>query len=416
MIDPYENYKEVKLKNGISLFYSEISMPWIKARLVVHGGAKDDLEGLEGTAHFVEHLLSHNVKGTTHKEMEEYLDDIGGYGSFGSTSYEFTHYSFGVPLENDNLISTLEFFGAMFFECKFENFIERERKIIIGEYNERFPIPLTLEILKKRREVLFGNHKIAKFLRPLGNLDSIRKISRDNIIEFYNRAYVPKNISIIATGGISLEEFVEILNNSKFGIEKEGERLPSPVPSKTLEKIKETHWHKSHKDVLQEKPHQAEISICVGLPGVVPNILLTRALSVLGETLYHEIREERGWSYSVNLNRISFPEVHDIHIGIDYPWEHEDEIENIIDECVEKAILDTEMIEKQIRRSINSFKICDISYGKVLANVHNDIIDFGYIKTYKNELSELEGVKTNDVVEVLKMFKKDNRFIMTIGS
>lgn len=416
MSDPYENFKEAKLKNGVTVFFSEIPQPWIKTSVIVHAGAKDDLEGREGTAHFLEHLLSHNVEGITRRDAEEYFEEVGGSAYFGSTGYEETSYSFAVPLENDNLKYALNFYGAMLFESTLEHSIERERQIIIGEYKERFPIPLSEEIIIKRRSVLFGEHKLSKFLSPLGSLSTIHAISKEDVVEYYSRCYVPKNVSIIASGGITLTEFLKMLEGSKLSLVKAGERVPIPRALSYLPVVGETLWHKSYAEAFHKKPQQASILICLSLPGSITNSVIGRALNALGETLFREIREERGWTYGINFHHFDFPEAHDIYIDVDYPWDHESEIVAVIDDCVERAIGDVKMIERHIRRSINRFKIHDTTVSEVLGSVQDDVIKYGFVRTYADVLCEREAVKVEDVQNILKMFRKETRFIIELGS
>ncbi|MDP3954496.1 MAG: insulinase family protein [bacterium] len=108
MWDPYAEIKHAKLPNGLSVYLGTWDRPWVKMKMVVHAGAKDDPEGKDGVAHFVEHLVNNNIDGCTKEQVKGYLDEIGGSANFGSTSYEATSYKCSVPLEGNNLELALD--------------------------------------------------------------------------------------------------------------------------------------------------------------------------------------------------------------------------------------------------------------------------------------------------------------------
>lgn len=413
--DPYTNFQKATLYNGISIFFSEVNQPWLKLKVIVHAGAKDDDLGAEGTAHFVEHLVSHNVAGKTHQEADEYFDEIGGYARFGSTSYESTNYSFGVPLENDNLAFGLNFFGEMLLSSPLNDFVERERKIIMGEYQERFPVPISVDLLLRRRKHFFGDHRLGSYLRPLGRAESISTITHEAIRDFYQKFYTPKNISVVASGGLTLDEFVQALEASTFAATKEGDRVAAPLPLSVITPAEDRFFNVPWPEIYKEKPHQASILLCQTFPGVISDIAVSRALNVMSDALYKEIREERGWSYSVSTNVGWFPEAHEIAVDIDFPWEHVGEIEDVIDTCVTRAIDDVASIERHIRRSINRFKIRDPNIGDIVSGASGDVERYGRVRTYEDELDDLRKVKVEEVQEILRAFVREKRFTMMFG-
>lgn len=413
--DPYTTFKKATLSNGLSVFFSEVNHPWIKLKVIVHAGAKDDEIGAEGTAHFVEHLVSHNVTGKTHQEAEEYFDEIGGYARFGATSYESTNYSFGVPLEGDNLAFGLDFFGTMTLSADLVNFVERERKIIMGEYQERFPVPISVDLLLRRRKHFFGDHRLGRYLRPLGRAESIKTITPEIIKAFYAKYYTPRNMSIVASGGMTIEEFVAALEKSTFAVMKPGERVRAPEPFTVVTPSSELYFSVPWPEIYKEKPHQASVLLCQTFPGTVSDVAVSRALNVLSDALYKEIREERGWSYSVSTNVGWFPEAHEVAIDIDFPWEHIGELENVVDDCVARAVEDVSSIERHIRRSVNRFKIRDPNIGDVVSGAAGDVERYNRVRTYEDELEELRSVNVAEVQDILRAFVREKRYTMLFG-
>jgi predicted Zn-dependent peptidase len=300
----------------------------------------------------------------------------------------------------------------MVLSANLDKFIERERKVITGEYNERFPVPLMVDLLLRRRKHFFGAHRLSTYLRPLGRPESIAAISATELNDFYRKYYTPKNISIIASGGLTLDELVAALESSKFSFAKEGERVPAPAPLQEINPGEERHYDIAWSAVYKEKPPQASVLICQTFPGAIHDLVIQRALNVLSDALYKEIREERGWSYGVTTSVGWYPEAHEIAVDIDFPWEHENEIEDVIDLCVAHAIEDVASIERHIRRSVNRFKIRDPNVGDIVSGAAGDVQRYDRIRPFAEELAELNAVRVSDVQEILRGFSRQMRYTM----
>lgn len=127
MWDPCAELQKFQLPNGLTVYLGTWDRPWLRATVMVHSGAREDPDGKEGTAHFLEHLPIENVRPWTYKTARHYFQEFGGSAAFGTTYYDATSYDFAVPLENDNLERALNLFGHMMIDCKIEHRVERER-------------------------------------------------------------------------------------------------------------------------------------------------------------------------------------------------------------------------------------------------------------------------------------------------
>jgi predicted Zn-dependent peptidase len=414
MWDPYAALRHTQLSNGLSVYLGTWDRPWIKMKMVVHAGAKDDPQGKDGVAHFLEHLLSENVDGWTQEKMGHRFQEIGGSANFGGTGYNATEYKCSVPLEGDSLKFSLDLFGTMLVTCNIERFVERERQVILNEYMERFPTLLQAEMLAKRRDLFFRGTRLGTFLRPLGKLETIPVITLEDIREFYDRYYTPANISIVAVGGIELEQFVIALQNSPFGIDKAGSRVAMPAPMAEISTPAETRWDKSAAELTNQKLHQSVIELHAAFPGTTSPEVVSRTSNTLNTTFNREVREKRGWTYGFNINWSRYPEAYEFSIAAKFPWENLAVMEDLIDECIGIALQRTDVIEHHIRASVSSWKIVDPN-AQGIVDVSGDGLAFqGHIDTYADNIKAANSVTVEHVQSILKGLSRDRRFTMTL--
>ena len=133
---------------------------------------------------------------------------------------------------------------------------------------------------------------------PLGDKDSINKISRNDILEFYQRYYTGKNARVIIVGDISQNQAKDI-SQEIVG------KLPPGISAPTL-KLPKSQLLSAQKHVIKQT-HQA--TIVLGQIGISPDnaqyfpLLVGNAILgglPLTSILYQQIRDEKGLAYFAN--------------------------------------------------------------------------------------------------------------------
>ena len=104
------------------------------AAVDVHVGAARDPKGLEGTAHFLEHMLFQGTqKYPSENDYFEYIKNNGGYAN-AATTLEDTNFHF--ECSNKALEGALDRLSQFFIcPCFSENSSEREIKAVDSEFN-----------------------------------------------------------------------------------------------------------------------------------------------------------------------------------------------------------------------------------------------------------------------------------------
>src|SRR3989344_380414 len=190
------------LNNNIRVAtYSMRSLRSIHLRIDVKGGSVLGDYGKIGLAHFLEHMLIQGIPSLPNAEaMSDYIESLAG--SYNASTGEFS-INFFITVPKTHLEDAVKIASEVFFEPLFpEAAIEKERRAILEEIRQRMDSP-EYKIGKFVRETRFI--KGCPLLNPVaGIISDVEKITKADLIAFWEKLFVPKNTYISITG--SFEE------------------------------------------------------------------------------------------------------------------------------------------------------------------------------------------------------------------
>lgn len=202
--------KKGELSNGMTYYLQENAEPKnrIQLRLVVKAGSCLEDDDQKGIAHFIEHLCFNGTKNFAKSAIVDYFEKIGiqfGPEVNAYTGFEETVYSLELPADDPEILRTsLLVLHDWAYNVSFEpEEIEKERGVIIEEWRARTQ-NIHGRITDKTTSLLLKDSHYAKRL-PIGDMDIIKKISRERIMDFYKRWYRPNLMSIVAIGDIKTD-------------------------------------------------------------------------------------------------------------------------------------------------------------------------------------------------------------------
>lgn len=215
--------RKLRLENGLEvLLISDPETHESGAALAVGVGSWDDPEDRPGMAHFVEHLL---FLGTEKYPEEEgytrYLDEHGGSRN-AFTMTDRTVYIFSA--NNDGFLGALDQFGQFFISPLFTpSGVDRECKAIHQEYCKDLPLD-PWRMLYVKKELANKKHPFHGFC--IGNIDTLAKISQDELKAWYTAHYSANlmHLAIYSSLDISTLE-KEVV--SLFSAVKNQQKMPS---------------------------------------------------------------------------------------------------------------------------------------------------------------------------------------------
>jgi predicted Zn-dependent peptidase len=287
-------YESTTLDNGLRILTAP--MPHTRSVSVsfyVGAGSRYETKPVAGLSHFVEHMLfKGSSRRPTAKDISEAVDRVGGMLN-GGTDRELTVYYVKAakphfPLAVDLLVDMLR------RPIMDDDEIEKERKVVIEELATVGDSPAQqADILLD--ELLWPDQPLGWDVA--GTPDTVSSLSRDTVLSYLRRQYVPNNTVLSVAGAVEHAQVVDLLTR-EVGDWKSGE------PSS---------WHPAingHKGpavkVQYKNTEQAHITLAVlGVSNQHPDRYAIDLLSaIIGEgmssRLFMELRENRSLCYDVH--------------------------------------------------------------------------------------------------------------------
>jgi zinc protease len=204
--------RAIVLDNGVEVVISPRGgVPLATVVAVVHSGSSSESASTGGAAHMLEHLLFNGTGKRTQETLYSDLDSRGIIHNAHTGEGETTLFMLG-PV--DQLGAILEIETDMLFHSTFPaEKLEKERGIVLNEI-ARDQTQDDSHLQAFTAEVLFTGTPCA---RPvIGTQESIQSLTREAILDFHRRHYVPSNVTLIVMGDVDAgQAFASI--RSTFG-------------------------------------------------------------------------------------------------------------------------------------------------------------------------------------------------------
>ncbi len=409
--DPYAEFQSATLPNGLTVYASNWpGRPWENVRFLVHSGAECDPIGFEGTAHFVEHLISKNTT-IPYQDIKVFFEDQGGSVELGMTGYPFTSYHFFAPMDKMIMTKAFSLFGEMLFSSKLENFIERERQVIIGEFNRKYPLKLDLDIETRWRKSLYDGYRMKNSV--LGTPESIKRISRDELQSYYDTYYTPANMSIVCVGGMTLEEIMKILSESPFAMKKDGVRVPLLLKTTAVTRPTEVQYSFKMSDVVATPVESGRYASIAKVPAVISGQTINIAKMMIGKILFREVREQRAWAYSITCSHHNFQRFHEFSIDCKaFDIKALNEFEKVVDDCITSIGEDAELLEQKKRCALAN--MLDTSGKGLCDGATDDLINHQRIISVAGHNEGVDRVTMKDIREVIDWLRPKQRWTLVV--
>lgn len=221
------------LENGVSYYIKKNAIPAnrISLRLVIQAGSVMEEDDEKGVAHLIEHMAFNGTERFEKSAIVDYFEKIGM--NFGSdlnaeTDFENTIYKLEIPADDPEIIETAmqimhDWSCAIAFDPEE---IEKERGVVVEDW--RLRQNLSGRVTNKYLEVLAKDSRFKERL-PIGDMDVVRNISREKIIEFYKKWYRPELISVVVAGDIDPSVMEKSIKKNMSTIPASETRITKPV-------------------------------------------------------------------------------------------------------------------------------------------------------------------------------------------
>jgi zinc protease len=191
-----ETLTKLTLPNGLLVLLKEIhTSPIISQWIWYRVGSRDEVPGLTGASHLVEHLMFKGTEKFPPGVLDKTISRDGGYLN-AFTFLDWT--SFFETLPADKIDFALQQEADRMFNCSFDpNEVSSERTVVISERqgSENEPLfRLSEEVQSAAFRVHPYHHEI------IGDLSDLYSMERDDLYHHYRSYYIPNNAVLSIAG------------------------------------------------------------------------------------------------------------------------------------------------------------------------------------------------------------------------
>ncbi len=200
--------RKFQLKNGLKVVFIEShKSPVISVQMWVKTGSADENKKEKGISHFIEHLL---FKGTQKFGVGEIAAKVEGSGGELNAYTSFDQTVYYITISQQFIDVALEAISEMIGHPLFKpDEIENEREVVIEEIKRGQDNPH-----RRSSQLLFSTcFKQHPYGEPVIGYESIiRKVSRQEILDYFHRNYVASNMTLIVVGDFEPKTMKEKIN------------------------------------------------------------------------------------------------------------------------------------------------------------------------------------------------------------
>lgn len=277
----------------------------------VEAGSRHESSSDHGLAHFLEHLLFKGSRKRSSRQISNSIEGLGGDIN-GQTSTDYACFYVTAPAGNAQ--KAADVLLDMFVNPKLDpGDIELERAVIAEEiamYQDE-PADHVNEILSA---MCWPRHPLGRSI--LGTPQSLATINREKLLSFRQNFYSPQRVLLAAAGAFRPSSLAELAQNHLRHLPPPPNPPPPPPPkAPSFPKKAALRW-------LQKPVSQTHLALA--MPGVSHTSPHRHALNLLaiilggnsGSRLFQQIREKRGWCYSVSADIESFHDSGILHVSL----------------------------------------------------------------------------------------------------
>lgn len=280
------------LDNGLTLLLREDhTFPIVSINIVLNGGTRQEPAQFNGLFELLARLWGAETKSKSAKQLAQIVESLGasiggfsGRNSFGlKASFLSQDFTLGLDLIEDVVKN------PTFSQEEFDR-VQKALKAAITERNDEISA-VTSKIL---RETLFLTHPFR--LESLGTLESVGRITRQDIIDLYNKFVVPNNMVVSIFGDFDKTKILQSLR-TKF----------SNWPKREVAQLNFTEDPPDHMREKTISMNKQQAMVMIGFQG--PKLsdeyrdkveVLTSILgSSLSGRMFNKIRDELGQAYTL---------------------------------------------------------------------------------------------------------------------
>jgi predicted Zn-dependent peptidase len=289
--------RQTELDNGIRIITESVPHArTVSMGVLVQAGPRDEPPHLGGLAHLCEHLAFQGTSGRSANDIARLMDAVGG-GMGAFTSHDYTCFTATVPSPCTPF--ALDLLGDILLNSTFsEDRLRTEQSAIICEIESRADHPQDRS-RAVMRDIAFPGHSLGRAVT--GTPESVRRLTRDDVVGFVQRHYDPSRIIFAAAGCLDHEDMVTGVRDGFWRMHRRHgvETYAAPRPAGGL-RIATAPVSLAYFSLGLQAPPYADA-------GRYAMHVLARLLGGgISSKLYRRVREQRGLAYDISAEYVAY--------------------------------------------------------------------------------------------------------------
>ncbi|MFH7028258.1 MAG: M16 family metallopeptidase [Heteroscytonema crispum UTEX LB 1556] len=294
-----------KLPNGLTIIAEQLPVEAVNLSLWVNVGSAIEPDGINGMAHFLEHMIFKGTERLASGEFERRIEERGAVTN-AATSQDYTHYYITTAPKDFAELAPLQIEVVCNASIPDDAF-ERERFVVLEEIRRSEDNPRR-RTFRRAMETAFDE---LPYRRPvLGPETVISQLQPHQMRDFHASWYQPQSITAVAVGNLPVEELIEIVtegftqvdNSQQLTVNSQQSNINPEAPFTEIVR----------QEFVDESLQQARLVMVWRVPGLT-QLNQTYALDVLAGILGHgrtsrmvrDLREERRLVTSISVSNMT---------------------------------------------------------------------------------------------------------------
>lgn len=390
-----KEFLQITLKNGIRVIHKQTTDEVAHCGIIINAGSRDEGENEQGIAHLIEHVLFKGTKKRKAFHILNRIDSVGGELNAYTTKEETCIYASFLARYFER---SVELIADIAFHSTFpDKEIKKEKAVIVDEINSYLDNP-SEQIFDDFDEQIFSQHPLGKNI--LGTPQSLKTISRKDILNFVQRNYSANQLVFCSIGNIEEATLKRILENHLGGVKlKQSEQkravFKNYKPS-IIEVKKETNQaHCILGNLAYGVNHKDRTALVL-----VNNLLGGPAMN---SRLNLAIREKYGFTYNLESNYAIFTDIglFSVYMGTDSKY-----LERCV-ELVQKELtllktkkLGSMQLQTAKQQLIGNIALAQESKVNLMLSLGKSILLFNKVDKLSDIYKKIESISAQKILDI----------------
>ena len=404
------DYNVYKFDNGQTVIVKQVkSNPIVIIDTWIKTGSINENDKNTGVSHFLEHLFFKGTEKNPAGTFDRILESKGAVTN-AATSKDFTHYYIKIPSKDFDL--ALDLHADMLLNPQIpRKELEKERKVVLEEIAKDKNSPSDV-VYDNLNELMFSVHPYKR--EVIGKAKVIETITREEILNYYNKHYTPDNMVTVIVGDVDPDATAEKVKQAFNLKNKKAQKvLYKKEPQIKSQRVKEVKFPSNSAYMMigfrgTNAVHSDEFALDV-------------LASILGDgrssKFYQNIKEQKQLVTSISTANASFKDDGVFYVSATFQPENKDKLKASIFEEIEN-IKARGVTEEDVERAKNIIERDTYFSRESVSNVATEmgytVVLTGDAKNYDDYLKDISNVTPEDVKRVANKYLKENKCAISI--